>query len=447
MRWSLGQLNRTRLVDIGIGIGLAGVVIGLALAFAPRPASCRIFTPHDLRTDQPIGFHLSPGQRFVVAEGDPNWSVDIREPAVLERTSCPGAPGIAFRAKRPGSTGVIAVGPSPRCISPNCRPPSFTITAIVDNPAYRFDTAVPSSQFTWGDPTYIKAGTTFELVFPAQYPYMSWENLSITDGSILTRVDGQSPAGRGLAILHARQPGETYVTALAQEDCHANNINCYGLPGDWRFLSMDFRVTASGDGLDATLTDFDNGRHLQLTVGQTVGIRLTAVAGEVSPELWPDPYQPVMLYPTGVRMDDRGESIQMAFRAVSTGQEQIVKRCNNACLKDFKVSLTIVPDADGIAAIITNLNAGNLFEVPRGSLVTVTLRPEIGPWNTVTSSDVWVLQPVSGRAVGAPAGALSWTFVARSGGESLIQAQSSCPRERRCQYEVMQVRVAVLPAG
>lgn len=418
-----------------------------------RPETCRTLTPGDLPAQangyQPhgFGFHLSPGQRFVVPEGDASWSVTITEPAVLEQASCAGASGLAFRAKGPGSTQVWAMGPPPRSggLCQSCSPPGFIITAIVDNAAYPFDAVVPSSQFTWGDPIAIKVGTTLELVFPRPRNYFSWENLSVTDSAVLTRVDAKSAAGPGLALIRAVRPGDAYVTAQAPYDCGANTPPC--IVPDWRFFRFDFHVIASRKSVDMTLTDADNGRRLELAVGQTLRIMLKTATGEAVPQLSLGHNTQVMLTSIGIPADDGQQSLVAAFQAVSTGEEEILKRCNAPCKKDFKLTVRIVPRADGVGAMITDASLGNSFQVPVGSRVIITLRPEIGPWSGVTSSDPTVLAADDTDTVDAPAGTVIKAFVARAPGETLLQAQSGCPSGRPCQYETLGDRVVVVPAA
>jgi hypothetical protein len=429
---------------IATGVVVASIATGLAFGVSPRPsADCRIFSAADLQPNQSLSVHLSPGQRFVVAMGDSSWSVDIRTHSLVERALCPNVAGLAFRAKVPGSTVIRAVSPI-ACLGQSCETPGFSITVIIDNPAYRFDTAVPSSQYTQGEPTYVKVGTSFELVYPPYFSYLPWESLSVTDASILSRLDSSSPAGPGLAIFRARQVGESYLTAVARTDCFAPNINCYGREGSWEFFRMDIRVTPDS-GLTAVLTDADSGRHLQLTVGQTVGIRLAAVPEELPVQVWPNGW-PVTLYPIAARMGGRSGSLEKAFLAISTGEQEIAKQCNGHCRREFKVSITVRPRADGVAATISDLSGGVTFEVPWGSRFTVTLGPEMGAWSPPTTSPPSGLQP-SGTAPATLAdGAIVWTFIAHSAGKNLIEARFDCPAGRSCRYGVIQVQVLVVPS-
>jgi hypothetical protein len=296
----------------------------------------------------------------------------------------------------------------------------FETTVIVDR-ANPFPPAVIQSTSASNTVVLLALGQTVEVAMPTDFQYRPWQHTSISDTRVLHRVDLPTPAGIGLVVLQAAQPGLADLTADARSATSSL----------WEagFFRIEFVVRDSGRLADIAAKQQD-GRTVALKVGEVLKLSELPDAGRFPPEAFQsaDWNQPLLI-PLEVPVVDQEDNGTRYLMAQAAGSEEI---CWASCVAPAGITVNVLPSADGLSVEASDSDGQKRFRLRPGEKIQLTLHPYIGPWQAVASSDVAVLRSTGNETL---AGMQLWTFTAAASGSAILGATYPCPRGEACPLE------------
>jgi hypothetical protein len=283
----------------------------------------------------------------------------------------------------------------------------------------------------------LAVGEKVEVAMPAdfQYPpdfqYHSWQDVSISDHSVVHPVD--MSAGIGLVVVQAAAPGLADLTADAK-------------PGGSHFFRIEFVVRPQSSLADVAASDKDTGETVPVSVGQILSFSVPAGF----PADWPERYESAtrsrsILAPLDrPSVDFQGQTRYLLARAAGA-QKLWWSSCpptmplmplNPTCRPE--VTLNVFPAGD-LAAEATDSDSDSQFTLHPGQEIIVALHPYIGPWRGIAHSG-GVIDLLSSQTI---KGIQIWKFRAVNPGTVVLDASYACPAGEACATDTM-IRVQVI---